>query len=89
MSRSGSQGSRPGPPSRSPSAATATRRPAPTAGRTGPQAPTGIDYLAALGDLHDAGLREQVSYRSLIGCSQQQEKESNDKKKEEEEDSRG
>ena len=51
-------------------------------------APTGIDYLAALGDLHDAGLREQVSYRSLIGCSQQQEKESNDKKKEEE-DSRG
>jgi putative transposase len=29
-------------------------------------APTGIDYLAALGDGHDAALREQVSYRSLI-----------------------
>jgi putative transposase len=43
-------------------------------------APTGIDYLAALGDLHDAGLREQVSYRSLIGCSHQQEKENKDKK---------
>ena len=34
-------------------------------GRTKP-APTGIDYLAALGDGHDAALREQVSYRSLI-----------------------
>jgi putative transposase len=33
--------------------------------RTEP-APTGIDYLAALGDGHDAALREQVSYRSLI-----------------------
>jgi putative transposase len=33
--------------------------------RTEP-APTGIDYLAMLGDAHDAGLREQVSYRSLI-----------------------
>ena len=29
-------------------------------------APTGIDYLAALGEGHDAALREQVSYRSLI-----------------------
>jgi putative transposase len=29
-------------------------------------APSGIDYLAALGDGHDAELREQVSYRSLI-----------------------
>ena len=29
-------------------------------------APTGIDYLAALGDGHDAALRDQVSYRSLI-----------------------
>ena len=29
-------------------------------------APAGIDYLAALGDAHDAGLKEQVSYRSLI-----------------------
>jgi putative transposase len=33
--------------------------------RTEP-APTGIDYLAALGDAHDAGLKDQVSYRSLI-----------------------
>jgi putative transposase len=33
--------------------------------RDGP-APTGIDYLGALGDAHDAGLKEQVSYRSLI-----------------------
>jgi putative transposase len=41
----------------------------------GPQraepAPAGIDYLAALGDAHDAGLRDQVSYRSLIDPSQQ------------------
>jgi putative transposase len=29
-------------------------------------APTGIDYLAALGGPHDEALREQVSYRSLI-----------------------
>lgn len=29
-------------------------------------APTGIDYLAALGDAHDTGLKDQVSYRSLI-----------------------
>ena len=29
-------------------------------------APSGIDYLAALGDGHDAELREQVSYRSLF-----------------------
>ncbi len=48
-------------------------------------APAGIDYLAVLGDLHDAGLREQLSYRSLIG-SGQQDKESSDRKKE---DSRG
>jgi putative transposase len=34
--------------------------------RTEP-APTGIDYLAALGDGHDAALREQVSYRFLAG----------------------
>jgi putative transposase len=33
-------------------------------------APTGIDYLAALGDAHDAGLKEQVSYRSLIAEGQ-------------------
>ena len=29
-------------------------------------APTGIDYLAALGDGHDAALRDQVCYRFLI-----------------------
>ena len=34
--------------------------------------PTGIDYLAALGDSHDADLKEQVSYRSLIGPGQQE-----------------
>ena len=33
-------------------------------------APTGINYLAALGDAHDAGLKEQVSYRSLIDGGQ-------------------
>ena len=33
-------------------------------------APTGIDYLAALGDAHDAGLKDQVSYRSLIDGGQ-------------------
>ena len=40
--------------------------------RTEP-APTGIDYLAALGDGHDAALREQVSYRSLITPRQKKE----------------
>jgi putative transposase len=34
--------------------------------RTEP-APTGIDYLGALGDGHDEALREQVSYQFLIG----------------------
>jgi putative transposase len=33
--------------------------------RTEP-APAGIDYLAALGDGHDAALRDQVSYRFLV-----------------------
>jgi putative transposase len=33
--------------------------------RTEP-APTGIDYLAALGDGHDAALRDQVSYQFLV-----------------------
>jgi putative transposase len=36
-------------------------------------APTGVDYLAALGDGHDAALREQVSYRSLITPRQEKE----------------
>jgi hypothetical protein len=34
--------------------------------RTEP-APTGIDYLGALGGAHDEALREQVSYQFLIG----------------------
>jgi len=38
-------------------------------------APTGIDYLAVLGDGHDAALREQVSYRSLISPRQEKEQE--------------
>jgi putative transposase len=39
-------------------------------------APTGIDYLAALGDSYDAGLKEQVSCRSLaVGRQEQQERE--------------
>jgi putative transposase len=42
--------------------------------RTEP-APTGIDYLAVLGDGHDAALREQVSYRSLISPRQEKEHE--------------
>ena len=33
--------------------------------RTEP-APTGIDYLGALGDGHDEALREQVSYQFLV-----------------------
>ena len=32
--------------------------------------PTGINYLAALGDDWDAGLKDQVSYRSLIDGGQ-------------------
>jgi putative transposase len=47
-------------------------------------APTGIDYLAALGDAHDAGLRDQVNYRSLIGTAEEgnsrQEDDGNDTK---------
>jgi len=34
--------------------------------RTEPE-PTGIDYLGALGRGHDAALKDQVSYRSLLG----------------------
>ena len=71
-SRSGSRASPPGPPSRSPSAGTATPRPAPPTGRPRAEpAPTGIDYLAALGDGHDAGLKEQVSYRFLVDGGQE------------------
>jgi putative transposase len=44
-------------------------------GQRAEPAPTGIDYLAALGEAHDAALRDQVSYRSLInGGQQEQEK---------------
>ena len=41
-------------------------------------APTGIDYLAALGDAHDAGLKDQVSYRSLIDGGQQEQEKKDD-----------
>jgi putative transposase len=34
-------------------------------------APAGIDYLAALGEVHDTGLKDQVSYRSLVDGSRQ------------------
>jgi putative transposase len=42
--------------------------------RAGP-APAGIDYLAAVCDGHDAALREQVSYRSLLTSPGEGEKE--------------
>jgi len=48
-------------------------------------APTGIDYLAALGEAHDAGLRDQVSYRSLIDGGQEE----NDKAKDDSKDGNG
>jgi putative transposase len=38
--------------------------------RTEP-APTGIDYLGALGDSHDAALRDQVSYQFLVPGQQE------------------
>jgi putative transposase len=44
-------------------------------GRRTEPAPTGINYLAALGDAHDAGLKDQVSYRSLIDGRQREHKE--------------
>ena len=69
-------GSPPGPPSRSRSAR--HRHPktrTPDGGQRTEPAPTGIDYLAALGDGHDAALREQVSYRSLISPRQEKERE--------------
>ena len=40
-------------------------------GQAAPSLPTGIDYLSALGDGHDEALREQVSYRFLIGGPQE------------------
>jgi putative transposase len=50
--------------------------------RTEP-APTGIDYLSALGDGHDEALREQVSYRSLV-CGPREEPPKREEKDEEE-----
>ena len=49
--------------------------------RTEP-APTGIDYLSALGDGHDEALREQVSYRFLIGGPQAPAKQEDPEEKE-------
>jgi putative transposase len=49
--------------------------------RTEP-APTGIDYLSALGDSHDEALREQVSYRFLIGGPQEPAKQEDPEEKE-------
>jgi putative transposase len=41
-------------------------------------APTGVDYLAALGDTHDAGLKEQVSYRLLAGGQEPEQEQEGD-----------
>ena len=58
--------------------------------RTEP-APTGIDYLSVLGDSHDADLRAQVSYQSLVsGPGQEPAKQEEPEEKEEKEgDGRG
>jgi putative transposase len=56
--------------------------------RTEP-APTGIDYLGALGDGHDEDLREQVSYQFLIsGPEEPRKKEEPEEKQEEREEGR-
>ena len=56
--------------------------------RTEP-APTGIDYLGALGDSHDQALREQVSYQFLVGGPEEpQTKEEPEQKQEEREEGR-
>ena len=52
--------------------------------RTEP-APTGIDYLSALGGSHDEALREQVSYRFLIGGPQEPAKQEEREEPQEEE----
>ncbi len=54
-------------------------------------APTGIDYLSALGDGHDAALREQVSYRFLVSGSREEpgKQEGPEEKEEKEGDGRG
>ena len=52
--------------------------------RTEP-APTGIDYLGALGDSHDEALREQVSYQFLVsGPEEPEKKEEPEREKQEE-----
>ncbi len=57
--------------------------------RTEP-APTGIDYLGALGDSHDETLREQVSYQFLVpGQQEPQKKEEPGHLQEEREEGRG
>ena len=57
--------------------------------RTEP-APTGIDYLSALGDGHDEALREQVSYQFLVsGPEEPEKKEEPEEKQEEREEGRG
>ncbi len=50
----------------------------PDGGQRTEPAPTGIDYLAVLGDGHDAALREQVSYRSLISPPPEEKQEKGD-----------
>src|SRR5581483_8142352 len=61
---------------RTSSAGTAIPRPAPPARRPAPVRqqhradPGGIGYLDVLGDAHDARVKDQVSYRSLIQGSQ-------------------
>ena len=51
--------------------------------RTEP-APTGIDYLGALGDGHDEALREQVSYQFLVSGPEEPEKKEEPEEKQEE-----
>ncbi len=50
--------------------------------RTEPE-PTGIDYLALLGDAHDSALRGQVSYRDLITPSGQHQHQQEQEQREE------
>ena len=56
--------------------------------RTEP-APTGIDYLGALGDSHDEALREQVSYRFLVSGPQEPEKKEEPEEKKQEKEGEG
>ena len=66
-------GSPPGPPSRSPSAGTATPRPAPATTGSAPSRPRpGSTTSPPSATRHDAGLKDQVSYRSLIDGGQRE-----------------